>query len=305
MSYAISTEGLALIQEHEGFRSRPAPLPDGGWVVGYGHVRTDGPGKRVTRQQATALLMQDLAPVEAVVKAKVRQPLTQSQFDALASFAFSIGVDAFARSQVVRQLNRGDFVLAACAMEAWRKSETSGEVSAALLRRRAAEKSLFLKDLPQETAPSAMLRAKLDRAALAPASARKPRDPGQRITEILMSEPATKAVLMSEPVVAQPEPVEEIVTAHAKPVARKTQPPQQEQSRAASDERTESFGLFVLLGIGLALISIGATLLFEGGGRLIEVIAATALAAPGVAISLTAAFALRRGPQPQYEQQLA
>jgi lysozyme len=323
MTHAISAAGLALIQEHEGFRARPEPMPDGNWVVGYGHVRVGEAGKPVTRKEAAELLAGDLAPVEAVVNAKVGHALTQAQFDALASFAFSIGTDAFVRSQVLRRVNAGEFIPAACAMDAWRKSEITGEleIAGALVRRRAAEKALFLQDLPQETAPSVLLRAKLDHAAAilgapskrapapqveAPQAAPPKPEPGQRLTQILKSEPATAALLLTQ-VVAEDAVVEdEIVTAHAKPVARKIESPtaapaviapvRLKLARGRAKGAAESLGLIALLALGLALIGVGASLVFNGRGDAVEVAGAAALAAPGVAAALMAAVGLWRGP---------
>lgn len=163
---AISQAGLALIQDYEGFRAEPAQLPDGAWLVGHGHVRAEA-GEPVNAAEAINLLSADLAPFAGLVSAKVGPPLTQSQFDALVSFAFSIGAEAFAQSQVLRRVNAGEFVAAACAMDAWRKSDAAGEpdVFEALIARRAAEKAMFLQDLPRKAAPSALLRAQLDYAA--------------------------------------------------------------------------------------------------------------------------------------------
>ena len=76
----ISPAGLALIQDAEGFRVEPGQLPDGSWVVGYGHVRAEA-GEPVTQAYACDLLSMDLAPIEGVVNGKVTQPLTQSQFE--------------------------------------------------------------------------------------------------------------------------------------------------------------------------------------------------------------------------------
>lgn len=257
MTYAISTTGLALVQEFEGFQSEPAPLADGSWVVGYGHVRAGAPGESVSQTEAADLLVMDVAPVERVVNVLVTQPLTQSQFDALVSFAFSIGLDAFASSQVLRRVNSGDYVAAACAMDAWRKAEIDGEleVSPALVSRRAAEKALFMQGVSVTATPSVLRRAKLDHAASilgAPVNSNAPRSasvvqlvtttalapaveavaeqataeapvfvPAVRLTEILKSEPATEALLLTQ--VANDVDFDdegEIVTAHAKPVAR-------------------------------------------------------------------------------------
>jgi lysozyme len=167
MTNAISAHGLALIQEFEGFQAEPKQLPTGGWVVGYSHVRVTEPGEAVNENDAVELLTSDLAPFENLVNTLVTQPLTQTQFDALVSFAFSVGAEAFGRSQVLRRINAADYVSAACAMDAWRKSDVSGElvIIDALVRRRTAEKALFLKELPQVAAPSVFVRAQLDHAA--------------------------------------------------------------------------------------------------------------------------------------------
>lgn len=251
MTYAISTAGLALVQEFEGFRAEPTPLADGNWVVGYGHVRAGAPGESVSQSEAADLLVMDVAPVERVVNALVTQQLTQSQFDALVSFAFSIGLDAFAASQVLRRVNSGDFVAGACAMDAWRKADVDGEMEVVptLVRRRAAEKAMFMRDVVVPATPSALQRAQLDHAASilgAPSNTNTPRsgavvrlvsttavaadvvaqetpvfEPAVRLTEILKSEPATEALLLTQvanDVDFQDE--DEIVTAHAKPVAR-------------------------------------------------------------------------------------
>ena len=241
MTQAISPKGLALVREFEGFCAEPAPLPGGSWVVGYGHVRVGEAGADVSEAEAAHLLALDLAPYERLVNSTVTKPLSQSQFDALVSFALSVGADAFVKSQVVRRVNAGDFVSAACAMDAWRKCVVKGEaeVIEALVVRRAAEKALFLEGLPHDVAPSALMRAKLDHAAsvlgapikYAPAPKAAPRKRTRKpsvkpdnvvlLTQILRSEPATNAVL-SSPVVAFEEDADavEITTAHAKPVAR-------------------------------------------------------------------------------------
>lgn len=163
---AVSEAGLALIQDYEGFCAQPTQLPDGAWLVGYGHVAARA-GEPVDEAEAINLLRHDLAPFEGLVSATVVTPLTQSQFDALVSFAFSIGARAFEQSQVLRRVNAGEFVAGACAMDAWRKSDAAGEteVFEALIVRRAAEKAMFLQDLPRRAAPSALMRAQLDHAA--------------------------------------------------------------------------------------------------------------------------------------------
>lgn len=253
MTYAISAQGLALIKEFEGFRAEPGQLPDGTWVVGYGHVRAEA-GAPVSEAEASDLLMIDVGSVERMVNGAVTQPLTQLQFDSLVSFAFSIGAEAFLQSQVLRRVNGGDMIAAAYAMEAWRKSDVSGELEVvdALVRRRAAEKALFLADMPNKTAPSVFVRAKLDHAAsilgapvkyaTAPAvgsiAVAQPRpDNVVRITEILKAEPQTETLLLTQVVandVAE-QGEDELVTAHAKPVARAVENAREALQRQAAE----------------------------------------------------------------------
>src|SRR5581483_5760330 len=93
-----------------------------------------------------ALLLYDLMAVSGVLEATVFAPLNPNQFGALSAFVFNVGEENFRRSSVLKRLNEGDAVRAACAMELWRKAEIGGEriVVDALVRRRAAEKALFL-----------------------------------------------------------------------------------------------------------------------------------------------------------------
>jgi lysozyme len=310
MSHVISPAGLALVQRCEGFCAEPGQLPDGNWVVGYGHVREGDKGEAVNQDEAAALLAVDLAPFEALVNAKVAPKLSQAQFDALVSFAFSIGAAAFAASQVLRRVNEGEVLAAACAMDAWRKSDVSGELETvdALVRRRAAEKALFLSDVGIDAAPSAFIRAKLDHGASIlgapvkiapapavgsiPAAAPKP-EATARLAEILSSEPDTEVLLLTQVVEA---PVgdddDEITTAHAKPVARKLEPsmptlPVDRRIRSQKNQVDKPFKLpklnlpkfklpslkpshsFEALGLG-ALLAFGVGLVTIGGSILFE-----------------------------------
>ena len=382
LTTSISLAGLALIQEFEGFRADPAQLPDGNWVVGYNHVRQRDPGAKVSQGDAVDLLARDLVPLVQLVNKQITTPIAQSQFDALVSFAFSIGAAAFAKSQVVRRVNQGAFLAAGCAMEAWRKSEVNGDVvvSQALVRRRAAEKALFLKELPVEAAPSALLRPQLDYAAAvlgapleyteapklesaivtpvidleaiearvaaevaaaeaarvaeaqelidaqaraevaaraesealalmraqvqaeAQAEAQAAATDGQVITRILMSEPATADVLLLTQVIVQDvaDDETEIVTAHAKPVARQVAFARSFKLVWPDLTRTaDSFALAALLLVGLGLIAIASTMLFSGPADFVDIAAAAALATPGLAATLLAAYAIWRSPKPQ------
>jgi lysozyme len=167
--HRVSRAAIELIKRFEGYRRNAAQLPDGRWTIGYGHTLTARQGAEVSESDAEALLIYDLIAVAHEVNEQVFAPITQNQFDALASFAFNVGLDAFCNSQVLKRLNEGQTVQAGCAMELWRKAEFMGEriVIDALVRRRAAEKALFLTP-PNDAwvpAPSPVLRPLVDAKA--------------------------------------------------------------------------------------------------------------------------------------------
>ena len=145
-----SPVAVDLIKRFEGYRRSAIKLPDGRWTIVHGHTRTARQGAEVSEADAEALLIYDLMAVTAAIDEHVFTPLTQNQFDALISFVFNIGVDNFLHSAVLRRLNEGALIEAAFALEIWRRADFEGEriVMDALVRRRAAEKALFL--TPQE-----------------------------------------------------------------------------------------------------------------------------------------------------------
>jgi lysozyme len=164
----VSRSGIDFIKRFEGFRARAARLPDGRYVVGYGHEQTAREGVVVDEADAHALLVYDLKAVESALHEWVFTPLNQNQFDALASFVFSIGLNSFRRSDVLRRLNEGALLQAAGVLEMWRQADLDGElvVIDALVRRRAAEKALFLTPLEGfRPASSIVLRPRLDLSA--------------------------------------------------------------------------------------------------------------------------------------------
>lgn len=164
--HQVSRAAVDLIKRFEGYRQTSAQLPDGRWTIGYGHTLTARPGASVSEKDAEALLLYDLISVAHSVNEHTYTPLTQNQFDALVCFAFNIGLENFVRSGVLRRINEGSLLQAACAMEMWRKADFEGEriVIDALVRRRSAEKTLFLTPANGEwvPAPSPVLRPKID-----------------------------------------------------------------------------------------------------------------------------------------------
>lgn len=138
--------GLNLIKGYEGLRMSAHYAPTEQWTVGYGHTGSARHGMSVTEGDAERLLKDDVKPIEELIGDTVRAPLNQNEHDALVSLIFNIGEDNWRRSTVLRKLNAGDKIGAANAFELWTKAFVNNELVTldGLVRRRAAEKSLFL-----------------------------------------------------------------------------------------------------------------------------------------------------------------
>jgi len=152
----ISKTGLKLIKAYEGYRPVDRHLVNGHHVVGYGHIIEGDDSLVLTRPEAEDLLRSDLEPYEDMINETVHAPLSQSQYDALVSLAFNIGPRAFTESDTLRALNNGRPLDAASGFDIWRKSTIDGKtyVVDALMRRRAAEKALFLRTEGKKTLPA-------------------------------------------------------------------------------------------------------------------------------------------------------
>jgi lysozyme len=165
----VSRAAIELIKRFEGYRRTAARLPDGRWTIGYGHTLSAREGAEVSEADAEALLVYDLMAIAEGVAELVYSPLSVAQFDGLCAFAFSVGLEAFRGSEVLKRVNEGAYIQAAFAMELWRRAEFAGEslVIDAMVRRRAAEKLLFLTpdDGAWRAVPSALLAPQLDREA--------------------------------------------------------------------------------------------------------------------------------------------
>lgn len=138
-----SSAGLGLIRRFESFSPTVYLCPAGKRTIGYGHVIRDSNllYSRLSREQAEALLIEDLAPVEIYLSA-VFPNLNQNQFDALASFCFNVGLGAFEKSTLFSRLKAGDLVGAASQLPRW--VHANGQALPGLVKRRAAERELFL-----------------------------------------------------------------------------------------------------------------------------------------------------------------
>ncbi|EAC4425334.1 LysM peptidoglycan-binding domain-containing protein [Listeria monocytogenes] len=141
----ISSNGVQFIANFEGLRltAYKAVPTEKYYTIGYGHYGSDvRRGQTITKAKALAMFQNDLKTYVNGVDNAVKVSLTQNQFDALVSLCYNIGVGAFRSSSLVARLNRGDYLGAASEFLLWNKS--GGKVLQGLVRRRAAEKGLFM-----------------------------------------------------------------------------------------------------------------------------------------------------------------
>jgi lysozyme len=156
-----SPAGIALICKYEGCKL--TAYPDAStrriWTVGYGHTGAGvTQGLTITQERAEQLLAADLVTFETAVRALTSPMLvtlrpggivvcvlTQGQFDALVSFSYNVGAHTLAASTLLRKLNAGDIGGAAAEFAKW--THAGAEVLPGLVRRRAAERALFLGEI--------------------------------------------------------------------------------------------------------------------------------------------------------------
>ncbi len=139
----LSVEGLQLIKQQEGFRSRTYLDVAGFPTIGYGH-RLIHPGSfpdGINEAQAAEILASDVRDAEQAVGHLVMAPLTQGQFDALVDFCFNLGSGRLASSTLLKLLNAGRYADAAEQLLRW--DQAGGQESSGLKARREAELALW------------------------------------------------------------------------------------------------------------------------------------------------------------------
>lgn len=138
-----STAGINLIKKFEGCRLnayKPVPT-EKYWTIGYGHYGPDvTPGMVITQAQAEIMLGIDLQKYEQAVERYTPFPLSQTQFDALVSFAYNCGAGNL--QQLVK--NRNALQVADAML---RYTKAGGKELAGLTRRRVEERALFMKGI--------------------------------------------------------------------------------------------------------------------------------------------------------------
>lgn len=141
--YEYSKNGYDLTKSSEGCKLIAYQDPVGVWTIGYGHTGPDVfDGLVITQSYAEKLLAKDIQEAGAHVNSVVDVDINQDKFDALVDFTFNLGPGRLDHSTLLKKLNAGDHFGASQEFDKWVFAD--GKVLAGLVKRRRAEKSLFL-----------------------------------------------------------------------------------------------------------------------------------------------------------------
>lgn len=141
-----SSAGTALVAASEGCYLKAYKCPAGIWTIGYGHTSAAGapevhPGQTITKDEAVAILANDLTIFERQVEHLVTVHLEPHQFDALVSFTFNVGATNLHKSTLLRELNKGRYEAVPAQLLRWNRA--GGKVMPGLTKRRHAEAALW------------------------------------------------------------------------------------------------------------------------------------------------------------------
>jgi lysozyme len=147
-----------LIASTEGCELKAYYCPGGKLTIGYGHTGPDVyEGMKVTKEQANELLFKDICRFKNGVEKLLKRAAQPHETAAFTSFAFNIGLGAFARSTALRCFNSGEYgTYDRAALQASNLEDLSGvmwgfaafrmvngQISKGLVKRRAYEAELF------------------------------------------------------------------------------------------------------------------------------------------------------------------
>lgn len=148
----VSEDCVLLIAKWEGFRSSPYMCPANVPTIGYGTTRYPNgekvklSDKDVNQNEALLFLNYDIKAFSLSVDAMAVDTITQSQFDALVSFAYNLGSHALKNSTLLRVVNANPNN-SRIAREFKKWVYAGGKILQGLISRRNEEAELYFQDL--------------------------------------------------------------------------------------------------------------------------------------------------------------
>ena len=138
----LSAKGASFIKQKEGIRYVAYREEDLDWTIGYGHTSGVKPGDTCTKAQAEKWFLEDVKIAEDAVN-KEDLNISQNQFDALVSYAYNIGIYAFASSNLLKLIKCG---ASESVIKKWWTTHwimDAGVVKKGLITRRTEEANMF------------------------------------------------------------------------------------------------------------------------------------------------------------------
>lgn len=103
----LSDYAFLHLKEYEGLRLESYKCAGGKWTIGYGHTKGVREGQKIDKEAANKLLQEDVEYVEKfLAKEPYAEDITQSQWDALVSFIFNLGIGNFEGSTLRKKILR-------------------------------------------------------------------------------------------------------------------------------------------------------------------------------------------------------
>lgn len=141
---AIAT---VMIPTLEGVKYKPYQDVAGVWTVCDGHTGSDIiRNKTYTESECKAMLDKDLQPFARSVERSVKVPASEYQKAALITFSYNVGISAFEKSTLLKDLNAGRYQKACDGMRSW--VYAAGKKWQGLMNRREVEREVCLMGQP-------------------------------------------------------------------------------------------------------------------------------------------------------------
>lgn len=148
----MTEKGKAILRQFEGCRLVAYKCPAGYWTIGYGNrYYADGTpvqeGDKIDQETANRLLDITIEKFEKQVRLLLGDTLLvtlpKEAIDPLISFSFNVGVNAFAKSTLLKKIkeNKLNFDAIEAEFNKWNKG--GGKVLPGLVKRRKAEFQLY------------------------------------------------------------------------------------------------------------------------------------------------------------------
>ena len=135
---ALSATGFSGILAYEGFSDHAyQPVPGDRWTIGFGTTGGVKEGDVIDPSRAVDRAARDAEVTAQAIKACIKVPVSQGEFDAYVSLAYNIGTKAFCESTLVKKLNQEDYDGACREINRW--VYFRGSVLPGLVTRRQAE----------------------------------------------------------------------------------------------------------------------------------------------------------------------